>query len=236
MGNAAELCARECKIDRATQDAFATESYRRAQAAIAAGDFKREIVAVPIPQKKGDPVLVDTDEEPGRVDFARIGTLRPAFDKDGSVTAANASSINDGGAAVVVMAAGVATKLGIKPLARIVAQASAAQAPEWFTTAPAKAIEKVLRKAGLGTRDIDLYEINEAFAVVALANNQLLGLDAAKVNIRGGAVALGHPIGASGARVLVTLLHAMQDRGAKRGLASLCIGGGEAAALVVERL
>ena len=236
MGNAAELCARECKFDRAAQDAYATESYRRAQAAIAAGEFKREIVAVPIPQRKGDPVLVDTDEEPGRVDFAKIGTLRPAFAKDGTVTAANASSINDGAAAVVVMAANLAVKLGLKPLARIVAQACAAQAPEWFTTAPAKAIEKVLAKASLKAGDIDLFEINEAFAVVSLANNQLLGLDAAKVNVRGGAVALGHPIGASGARVLVTLLHAMQDRQAKRGLASLCIGGGEAAALVVERL
>jgi len=236
MGNAAELCASECKIDRAAQDAFAVESYRRAQAAIAAGEFKAEIVPVPIPQKKGDPVLVDTDEEPGRVDFARIPTLRPAFIKDGSVTAANASSINDGAAAVVVMAASVAAKLGVKPLVRIVAQASAAQAPEWFTTAPAKAIEKALAKAKLKASDIDLYEINEAFAVVSLANNQLLGLDAAKVNVRGGAVALGHPIGASGARVLVTLLHAMKDRQAKRGLASLCIGGGEAAALLVERL
>ena len=235
MGNAAELCARECKFDRAAQDAFAVESYRRAQAAIAAGEFKREIVPVPIPQKKGDPVLVDTDEEPGRVDFAKIPTLRPAFIKDGTVTAANASSINDGAAAVVVMAASVATKLGIKPIARIVAQASAAQAPEWFTTAPAKAIEKALAKAKLKASDVDLYEINEAFAVVSLANNQLLGLDAATVNVRGGAVALGHPIGASGARVLVTLLHAMQDRQAKRGLASLCIGGGEAAALLVER-
>lgn len=235
MGNAAELCARECKFDRAAQDAFAVESYRRAQAAIAAGEFKREIVPVPIPQKKGEPVLVDTDEEPGRVDFAKIPTLRPAFSKDGTVTAANASSINDGAAAVVVMAASVATKLGIKPIARIVAQASAAQAPEWFTTAPAKAIEKALAKAKLKASDVDLYEINEAFAVVSLANNQLLGLDAARVNVRGGAVALGHPIGASGARVLVTLLHAMQDRQAKRGLASLCIGGGEAAALLVER-
>jgi acetyl-CoA C-acetyltransferase len=236
MGMAAELCARECKVDRAAQDAFTVESYRRAQAAIAAGDFKREIVAVPIPQRKGDPLLVDTDEEPGRVDFARIGSLRPAFHPDGSVTAANASSINDGAAAVVLMAASQAVKLGLKPLARIVAQASAAQAPEWFTTAPAKAIEKVLERAGLTTAEIDIYEINEAFAVVSLANNQLLGLDAAKVNLRGGAVALGHPIGASGARVLVTLLHLMQDRQAKRGLASLCIGGGEAVALVVERL
>jgi acetyl-CoA C-acetyltransferase len=234
MGAAAELCARECKIDREAQDAFATESYKRAQAAIASGAFKGEIVPVEIPQRKGDPVVVDTDEEPGRVKFDRIAGLRPAFDREGSVTAANASSINDGAAAVLVMSADEAKRRGLKPMARIVAQASAAQAPEWFTTAPNKAIRKALEKAKLTTGDIDLYEINEAFAVVSIANNQLLELDAAKVNVRGGAVALGHPIGASGARVLVTLLYAMMAEGAKRGLASLCIGGGEAAALVVE--
>ena len=234
MGQAAELCSRECKFDRPAQDAFAVESYRRAQAAIAEGLFKPEIAPVQIPQRKGDPLLVDTDEEAGRVKFDRIPSLRPAFDKEGAMTAANASSINDGAAALVVMAAAVAAARGIAPLAKIVAQASAAQAPEWFTTAPAKSIEKALAKAGLGTGDIDLFEINEAFAVVALANNALLGLDAEKVNVRGGAVALGHPIGASGARILVTLLHAMKDRGARRGLASLCIGGGEAATLIVE--
>ena len=234
MGNAAELCSRECKIDRAAQDAFAVESYSRAQAAIAEGVFKAEIAPVEIPQRKGDPVVVDTDEEAGRVKFDRIPSLRPAFLKDGTVTAANASSINDGAAAVVVMAAEVAEAKGIKPLAKIVAQASAAQAPEWFTTAPEKSIRKALAKADLSTDDIDLYEINEAFAVVALANNDLLGLSADKVNVRGGAVALGHPIGASGTRILVTLLHTMKDRGAKRGLASLCIGGGEAATLIVE--
>ncbi len=234
MGMAAELCAREHKIDRASQDAFAIESYQRAQAAIAEGAFTAEITAVEIPQRKGDPVLVDTDEEAGRVKFDRIPSLRPAFDREGTVTAANASSINDGAAAVVVMAAEVAEAKGIKPLAKIIAQASAAQAPEWFTTAPAKAIKKALDKANLTTDDIDIYEINEAFAVVALANNDLLGLDATKVNLRGGAVALGHPIGASGTRILVTLLQLLADRGAKRGLASLCIGGGEAATLIVE--
>ncbi|MCB9514421.1 MAG: acetyl-CoA C-acetyltransferase [Candidatus Latescibacteria bacterium] len=234
MGNAAELCARECKVDRASQDAFATESYRRAQTAIADGSFKAEIAPVSIPQRKGDPVVVDTDEEPGRVSFDRIPTLRPAFEKEGTVTAANASSINDGAAAVLVMSAEKAKALGLKPMVKLVAQASAAQAPEWFTTAPAKAIEKALKKAGLTAKDIDLFEINEAFAVVSLANNQLLGLDASKVNVRGGAVALGHPIGASGTRVLTTLLYAMKDKGAKRGLASLCIGGGEAATLIVE--
>jgi len=234
MGSAAELCARECKIDRAAQDAFATASYKRAQAAIAGGEFAAEIAPVSIPQRKGDPVVVDTDEEPGRVNFDRIGTLRPAFEKEGTVTAANASSINDGAAAILVMAAEKAKALGLTPMVRLVAQASAAQAPEWFTTAPAKAIEKALKKAKLSVKDIDVFEINEAFAVVSLANNQLLGLDASKVNVRGGAVALGHPIGASGARVLTTLLYAMKDRGAKRGLASLCIGGGEAATLIVE--
>ena len=234
MGMAAELCASECNFDRAAQDAFAIESYKRAQAAIAGGKFKAEIAPVEIPQRKGDPVVVGEDEEPGRVMFDKIGSLRPAFKKDGTVTAANASSINDGAAAVVLMPAEEAARRGIRPLARIVAQASAAQAPEWFTTAPAKSIAKALRKAGLGAADIDLFEINEAFAVVSLANNKLLKLDPAKVNVRGGAVALGHPIGASGARVLVTLLHAMKDLGAKRGLASLCIGGGEAATLIVE--
>jgi acetyl-CoA C-acetyltransferase len=234
MGRAAELCASECKFDREAQDAYATESYRRAQAAIADGHFKAEIVPVEIPQRRGDPKLVVEDEEPGRVSFDRIGTLKPAFQKDGTVTAANASSINDGAAAVVVMAAEEAKKRNLVPLAKIVAQASAAQKPEWFTTAPAISIRKALDKAKLATVDIDLFEINEAFAVVALANNQLLELDAAKVNIRGGAVAIGHPIGASGTRILVTLLHAMKDTGAKRGLASLCIGGGEAATLIVE--
>ena len=234
MGMAAELCARECNVDRETQDAFATESYQRAQKAIADGAFAAEIVPVEIPQRKGDPVVVDTDEEPGRVRFDKITSLRPAFDKEGSVTAANASSINDGAAAVLLMSADEAKQRGLVPLARIVAQASAAQAPEWFTTAPAKAVKKVLDKSSLTTDDIDLYEINEAFSVVSVANNNLLELDPAKVNVRGGAVAMGHPIGASGTRVLVTLLYAMKDTGAKRGLASLCIGGGEAAALVVE--
>ncbi len=234
MGLAAELCATECKFDREAQDSYATTSYKRAQAAIADGKFKAEIAAVEIPQRRGDPKIVDEDEEPGRVSFDRIGTLRPAFKKDGTVTAANASSINDGAAAVVVMAADEAEKRGIKPLAKIITQASAAQTPEWFTTAPAKSIRKALDRAKLSAADIDLFEINEAFAVVALANNQLLELDADKVNVNGGAVAIGHPIGASGARILVTLLHAMKDRGAKRGLASLCIGGGEAATLIVE--
>ncbi len=235
MGNAAELCARECSIDRNMQDEFAIMSYKRSQAAQAGGKFTDEIVPVVIPQRKGDALVVDSDEEPARVNFDKIGKLRPVFDKEGTVTAANASSINDGAAAVVVMSAEKAEKLGIKPLAKIIAQASAAKKPEWFTTAPADAIELVLNKAGMKKDDIDLYEINEAFSVVSLAVNQIVGLNPEKVNIHGGAVSLGHPIGASGTRILVTLLYAMKDRDVKRGLASLCIGGGEASALIVER-
>jgi acetyl-CoA C-acetyltransferase len=237
MGNAAELCAKERKIDRAAQDAFAAESYRRALAAQKDGRFKAEIVAVEIagPKNKGGSVRVDSDEEPGRGDIDKLPSLKAAFQKDGTVTAGNASSLNDGAAAVVLCAREVAEKKGWRPLARITSYAQAAQAPEWFTTAPAVAIEKALARAGLSAGDIDLWEINEAFAVVSIANNQLLGLDAAKVNVNGGAVALGHPIGASGARVLTTLLYAMQARDARRGCASLCIGGGEGIALIVEK-
>jgi acetyl-CoA C-acetyltransferase len=235
MGNAAEICARELQISREAQDAFAAESYRRAAAAIAGGLFKREIVPVEIPQRKGDPVIVDTDEEPGRGRPEKLAGLRPAFEKTGTVTAGNASSINDGAAAVLVMSEEQAAGLGLKPLAKIIASAGAAQKPEWFTTAPAASVRRVLDKAGLAVSDIDCFEINEAFSVVSLANEQLLELDSAKVNPRGGAVSLGHPIGASGARILVTLLHEMEDMGARRGLASLCIGGGEAVAMIVER-
>ncbi|MEK6608537.1 MAG: acetyl-CoA C-acetyltransferase [Myxococcota bacterium] len=236
MGNCAELCARERKIDRAAQDAFAVESYRRALAAQKEGRFRAEIVPVEIPQKKGEPLRVEQDEEPGRGNPEKLGGLRPAFDKEGTVTAANASKLNDGGAAVVVMARDVAEKRGLRPLARIVAAANHAQAPEWFTTAPAGSITKALDRAGLKKSDIDLWEINEAFAVVALANLAELGLDAARVNVNGGAVALGHPIGASGCRILVTLLHALRARNARYGCASLCIGGGEGIAMIVERL
>jgi len=235
MGNAAELCARECNVPRSAQDEFAVESYERAQKAIAEGKFSAEIVPVPVPQRKGDPVLVDADEEPGRVRFDKIATLKPSFHREGTVTAANASSLNDGASMLVVASREWAEKNGLKPLATISGYGSAAQAPEWFTTAPAKAIEGTLRRLNLSVNDIDLFEINEAFAVVSIANEQKLGLDRSKVNVWGGAVALGHPIGASGARILTTLLHAMADRGAKRGLASLCIGGGEGVALVVER-
>ncbi len=234
MGNCAELCAREKNISRAQQDEFAAESYRRAWAAQEAGLFDSEIVAVTIKGRKGDTV-VGQDEEPGRGNLDKMPKLRPVFDKEGSVTAANASTLNDGAAAVVVMAADVAKQRGIAPLARIVSHGVHAQAPEWFTTAPAGAIQNACKKAERDPKEIDLWEINEAFAVVSLANNQILGLDAAKVNVHGGAVALGHPIGASGTRLLVTLLYAMDKRDAKTGGVSLCIGGGEGITLLVER-
>ena len=234
MGNCAELCAKEKGIPRSVQDEHAAESYRRALEAQKQGHFKSEIVPVKVPGKKGD-VIVDTDEEPGRGSIDKLPSLRTAFQKDGTVTAGNASSINDGAAAVVLMSADEAKKRGAKVLARIVATGYHAQAPEWFTTAPATAITNALAKAGWDTKKVDLWEINEAFSVVSVANNQLLGLEADKVNVWGGAVALGHPIGASGARILVTLLHAMAARGAKTGGASLCIGGGEGIALLVER-
>ena len=236
MGDCAELCAKEKAITRADQDAFAAESYRRAQRAQAEGKFKPEIVALEIPQRKGPPMVVADDEEPGKGDPAKLGTLRPAFQKDGTVTAGNASSINDGAAALVLAAAdSAAARQGkAKPIARIVGFAGHAQAPEWFTTAPAGAITKLLAKVGWSKDDVDLWEINEAFAVVSIANNRMLDLDPGKVNVWGGAVALGHPIGASGARVLVTLLSALRDAGRRRGVASLCIGGGEGIALAVE--
>ncbi len=236
MGNAAELTAKDKHITREAQDAFATESYRRALAAQANGAFAEEIVTVPVPQKKGDPVLVQVDEEPGRGNPSKFAALKPSFQKDGTITAANASSLNDGAAAVVLVDAERGRQLGLKPLARIVSFASFAQAPELFTTAPVGAVRKALAKANLHIGDIDLFEINEAFSVVSLACNEGLGLSADKVNVNGGAVSLGHPIGASGTRVLVTLLYALQARNAKRGVASLCIGGGEAAAMVIERL
>jgi len=236
MGAAAERCVRNLGFSREEQDAFAVRSYERAIAAQTDGHFTAEIVPVAVPQGKGDPVMVAVDEEPGKVMFDKIPKLRPAFDKAGTITAANASKINDGAAAVVVMAAEKAAALGLAPVARIVAQASFAQAPADFPTAPAGAIRKALARAGLALGDIDLFEINEAFAAVALAAVKELALDPDRLNVHGGAIALGHPIGASGARLLVTLLHAMAARGARRGVASLCIGGGEAAALVVERV
>ena len=235
MGNCAETCARHYDFSREEQDAFAMESYRRARAASESGSARGEIVPVKVPQRKGDPLIVDRDEEPFRVDLDRMGSLRPAFQKDGSVTAANASKINDGAAALVLTTAARATELGVRPLARLVAQASAAQDPEWFTTAPVEAAKRALGRAGLTTADVDLWEVNEAFAVVAMAFMKEMDLSHDIVNVRGGAVALGHPIGASGARILVTLLHAMAERDAKRGCAAICIGGGEATAVIVER-
>jgi len=235
MGNAAELCAKECFIPREAQDEFALLSYSRAQSAWKEGRFKEEVLPVSVKSKQGD-VLVEQDEEPFKTNFDKIPKLKPAFRPDGTVTAANASKINDGAAAVVVMSAEKASSLGLKPLARVVTFASAAKKPEWFTTAPADVITKTLAKAGMQLNDIDLFEINEAFAVVALAVLQILGADKTKVNVNGGAVALGHPIGASGARILVTLLHAMRQREVKRGMAALCIGGGEASAMIVERM
>ena len=234
MGNCAELCAKEKGIPRSVQDEHAAESYRRALDAQKQGHFKAEIVGVTVAGKKGDTV-VDQDEEPGRGAIDKLPSLRTSFQKDGTITAGNASSINDGGAAVVLMSADEAKRRGAKVLAKLVASGYHAQAPEWFTTAPATAINNALAKAKWTAGKVDLWEINEAFSVVSVVNNQLVGLDAAKVNVWGGAVALGHPIGASGARILVTLLHAMAARNAKTGGASLCIGGGEGIALLVER-
>jgi len=234
MGMAAELCADEFKVSREEQDEFAVGSYKKALEAIEQGKFKDEIVPVEIPQRKGDPVIVDEDEEPKRAKLDKVSSLRPAFKKDGTVTAANASSINDGASALVVMAEEKAKELGITPLVKVKEQASLAKAPEWFTTAPADGIKKVLDKANLTLDDIDIFEINEAFSVVSIVTNRLLGLNPEKVNLKGGAVALGHPIGASGARILTTLIYAMKEHNAKRGLASLCIGGGESANLIIE--
>ncbi len=234
MGMAAELCATDCNITREDQDAYAIQSYKRSAAAWEAGAFKNEIVPVEVPQRKGDALVVDTDEEFKNVFMDKIAGLNPAFTKGGTVTAANASTMNDGAAAVVLMSKEKADALGIKPLAKITSFADAAQAPEWFTTAPSKAIPKALDKAGWSTADVDLFEINEAFSVVALANNQIMKLDASKVNVNGGAVSLGHPLGCSGARIIVTLVHALKNKGLKKGAAGICNGGGGASALTLE--
>jgi acetyl-CoA C-acetyltransferase len=235
MGIAAELCAKECGISREAQDEFAVASYKKAIDAQQKGYFRDEIVPVEVQAKKGETTRVEADEEPAKVKFEKIPGLRPAFQKDGTVTAANASKINDGAAALVLMSAEKAAALKAPVLAKVRGFASAARKPVEFTTAPADVIPKVLGKAGLALADIDLFEVNEAFAVVNLAVNKLAGIDPAKVNVHGGAVALGHPIGASGARILVTLLHALRLRDKKRGMAAICIGGGEAAGMIVER-
>jgi acetyl-CoA C-acetyltransferase len=234
MGGCAELCVAKYAFTREEQDAYSLESYRRAQEAAKTGLAAEEIVPVAVPRKKGDPEVVDTDEEPFAAPLEKMRGLKPAFQKDGSVTAGNSSKINDGAAALVVSSEEAAARLGKKPIARIVAYTGVAQAPEWFTTAPVGAIGRLLEKAGLSVPDIDLFEVNEAFAAVALAAIRELDLDPAKVNVRGGAVALGHPIGASGARILTTLVHALRHAGKRRGVAAICIGGGEATAMLVE--
>jgi acetyl-CoA C-acetyltransferase len=236
MGNAAELCATECKISREEQDAYAIESYKRSQAAWAKGLFKEEIAPVSIPQKGKDPIVVSEDEEYRKVDFNKIPSLRPVFDKNGTVTAANASTLNDGAAAVVLMSAEKAAALGIKPIAKIRSFADAQKAPEWFTTAPSLALPRAVEKAGLSMNDIEYFEINEAFSVVALANNKEMNLNPEKVNVFGGAVSLGHPLGCSGARIIVTLLNVLRQHNAKIGAAGICNGGGGASALVLERI
>jgi acetyl-CoA C-acetyltransferase len=234
MGNCAELCAKEHSISREAQDDFAISSYERSAAAWEAGSFDNEIVSVEIPQRKGDPVLVSQDEEFTQVKMEKIRTLRPAFQKDGSITAANASTLNDGASALILASEAAVKRLGLTPLARLVSAADAAHQPEWFTTAPAKAVPLALSKASWSTEDVDLWELNEAFAVVGLANMELLGLDPAKVNVHGGAVALGHPLGSSGSRIVVTLIHALIQKGLKKGAAGICNGGGGASAMTVE--
>jgi acetyl-CoA C-acetyltransferase len=234
MGNAAELCAGECGITREDQDAFAVESYKRSQQAWNEGRFNDEVVPVEIPQRSGAPLVVDKDEEPWRVNFEKIAGLRPAFTKEGTVTAANASTMNDGAAALVLMSAEKAKELGIKPIAKIRSYADAEQAPEWFTTTPSIAVPKAVEKAGLKMEDVDFFELNEAFAVVGVENIRRMKLKPEQVNVHGGAVSLGHPLGASGARILVTLLGVLKQQGGKIGAAGICNGGGGASAMVLE--
>ena len=236
MGSAAELCAATCNISREDQDAFAISSYQRAQHAQQTGKFKEEIVPVESTDRKGVVTVISEDDEPATVKFDKIASLKPVFKKDGTVTAANASTLNDGAAALVLMSAEKAAELGLTPLAKIIAYADAQQEPEWFTTAPAKAIPLALKRAGIDIKDVDYFEINEAFSVVSLANNKLLNLDNEKVNLHGGAVALGHPLGASGARILVTLLSVMSQNNGKIGVAGICNGGGGASAMVIEKI
>ncbi len=234
MGNCGELCAKEKGFTREMQDAFAIQSFQRANAAWKEGRFKDEIAPVEIEGKKGDKVLVDTDEGPAKVSYEKIPTLRPAFAKDGTVTAANASTLNDGAAALVLMSADKAKALGLKPLAKIVSYAGFAQDPVWFTTAPAEGMRRALKKANWSVSDVDLFEVNEAFAVVTMAAGKDLAIPAEKMNIWGGAISLGHPIGASGARIVVTLVNQLRSLGKKKGMAGICIGGGEATAIAVE--
>ena len=234
MGSAAELCAAECKISREEQDAYAIESYKRSAAAYAAGKFKNEIIPVKVEQRGKDPITVTEDEEYKNVKFEKVPTLKPAFKKDGTVTAANASKLNDGAAALVLMSGEKMKELGLKPLAKIISYADAQQAPEWFTTAPSKALPRAAEKAGIGLKGVDFFEINEAFSVVSIANNNEMALDPAKVNVNGGAVSLGHPLGASGARILVTLINVLKQNNGKIGAAGICNGGGGASAMIIE--
>jgi acetyl-CoA C-acetyltransferase len=236
MGNAAELCAKECGISREDQDKFAIESYKRSQAAWEKGLFNDEVIPVEIPQRKGDPILFSKDEEPFNVKFDKIPSLNPAFQKDGTVTAANASTMNDGAAALVLMSKEKAIELGLKPIARILSYADAEQAPEWFTTTPSLAVPKAVAKAGLQMSDINYWELNEAFAVVGIENSKRMKLDPSKVNVHGGAVSIGHPLGASGARIIVTLINVLKANNARYGAAGICNGGGGASAMVIERL
>ena len=236
MGNCAELCAKEYNITREDQDNFAITSYTRAAAAWSAGRFNDEIVPVSVPQRKGDPISVSEDEEYKNVFLDKIPGLRPAFDKDGTITAANASTLNDGASALVLASAEAVEKYGLKPIAKIVSYADAAQAPEWFTTAPSLAVPKALEKAGLKTSDVDYWELNQAFSVVGLANMKILGLDPSKVDVNGGAVALGHPLGNSGSRVIVTLINVLKQNNAKIGGAAICNGGGGASAMIIENI
>lgn len=236
MGNCAEMCASDYSFSREDQDNFAIESYKRSAAAWSAGKFSNEVVPVEVPQRKGDPILFAEDEEYKNVVMEKIPQLRPAFDRDGTITAANASTINDGASALVLMSREKAEELGLTPLARIVSYADAAQAPEWFTTAPAKAVPIAIGKSGLKKEDIQYYELNEAFSVVGLANIKELGIDPAKTNVNGGAVSLGHPLGSSGSRIIITLMNVLQQNGAKYGAAGICNGGGGASAMVIENL
>ena len=236
MGSAAELCAVDCNVTRGEQDVFAIESYKRAQQSQSEGKFKAEITPVELKDKKGEITLFADDEEPKAVKFDKIPTLKPVFKKDGTVTAANASTLNDGAAALILMSKDKADAMGIKPLAKIISYADAQQAPEYFTTTPSKAIPLALHKAGLSVNEIDFFEINEAFSVVSVANNKLMGLNPMKVNVNGGAVAMGHPLGASGARIIVTLINVLQQNNGKLGAAGICNGGGGASAMVIENL
>lgn len=236
MGNCAELCAKEYGFSREDQDNFAIASYKRAAAAWEAGRFNDEIVPVPVPQRKGEPVLVSEDEEYKNVFLDKIPSLRPAFDKEGTITAANASTLNDGASALILASAEAVEKYGLKPIAKIVGYGDAAQDPEWFTTAPSKAVPVALAKAGLKAEDVDFWELNQAFSVVGLANTKLLGLDPEKVDVNGGAVALGHPLGNSGSRIVVTLINVLKQNNAKIGGAGICNGGGGASAMIIENI